>query len=642
MAKTAGYRYVLVLIACLFITGSAFAQRASGKWVISPVETKNFPSITFFAAPYTAEGIFLNIPNAQNLTLYENDQTLPVDRLEPLQTGAQFAVALNPGPAFAIRNGQGISRYDLLIEYLSQWAENSRATQDDLSLLTSNGSNLTHVTDHAIWLQALQAYTPDIRNSQPNLDVLTRAINAAADSTAQTGMGKAVLFITPPLDTANAGSIQNFISLANTNNVRIHVWVIASESALTGTAVEQLEQLAQQTGGQVFKFSGTQTFPEIDSLLEPLRQTYRITYTSQIRGSGSHNLRVELNTGSERISSTVQTFDLNIRPAAVALLSPPTQIERRPPAANNATQTRATLQNILFPLEQPIQAYIEFPDGFPRPLTRSALYVNNRLHHENTTAPFDQFTLDLSEFNSNTTLNLKIIIEDSLGLRGESVSTPIEIVILRPNETIVTQVISKAPLLLVTVGALLAGSVFVWALVIGGKLSPARSSLTRSKKAPRCNDPVTQPVPIAATESTRTNPPRRWLWKTRANTAPPPSMAQLEHLDENHRSQSSLAIPIYAAEVTIGSDVAQATLVLQDPSIAGLHARLTRQTDGCFYISDHNSIAGTWINYAPIGTENVRLQHGDLLHIGRVGFRFSQNNPAVVRRIVIHPQEFSQ
>ncbi|GAB4403163.1 MAG: hypothetical protein OHK0052_26220 [Anaerolineales bacterium] len=641
MAKTAGYRYVLALIACLFITGSAFAQRASGKWVISPVETKNFPSITFFAAPYNAEGIFLRIPNAQNLTLYENDQNLPIDALETLRTGAQFAVALNPGPAFAIRNGQGVSRYDLLIQHLTAWAENSRATEDDLSLLTSNGNNLMHVNDHAVWLQTLRDYTPDIRNSTPNLDVLTRAINAAADNSVQTGMGKAVLFITPPLDAANAGSIQNFISLANAQNIRIHVWVIASESALTGSAVEPLEQLARQTGGQVFKFSGTQTLPDLDTLLEPLRQTYRITYTSQIRSSGSHSLRVELNTSTESISSTVQTFELNIRPAAVALLSPPAKIERRPPAANNATQTRATLQNILFPLEQPIQAYIEFPDGFPRPLTRSALYVNNHLHQENTAAPFDQFTLDLSEFNSSSTINLKIIIEDSLGLRGESISTPIEIVILRPTETIVTQVIGQAPLLLVIVGTLLAGSVFVWALVVGGKLSPARSSLTRSKKAPRRNDPVTQPVPIAATEPTRKNPPRRWLWKTRATIAPP-IIAQLEHLDENHRSQSSLAIPIHAAEVTIGSDVSQATLVLQDPSIAGLHARLTRQADGYFYISDHNSIAGTWINYTPISSENVRLQHGDLLHIGRIGFRFSQHNPAAIRRIVIHPQETAQ
>lgn len=641
MAKSASYRYVFGVIACLLITGSAFAQRVSGRWIASPVETKNFPVLSFFAAPYTAEGAFVHIPNAQTLTLTENDQTLPIDALETLQTGAQFVVALNPAPSFAIRNGQGVSRYDLLTQHLTQWAENSRATQDDLSLLTSNGSNLTHVSDHAAWLQALQGYTPDIRNSQPNLDVLTRAINTAADSSSQVRLGKAVLFITPPLDAANAGNIQNFISLANTQNVRIYVWMIASEAAFSGSAVEQLEQLAQQTGGQIFKFSGTQPLPEIDTLLEPLRQAYRITYTSKIRSSGSHTLNLALNTDEAIISGTLQTFDLNIRPAAVALLSPPARIERRPLTANNTSQTRAALQNILLPLEQPLQVYIEFPDGSPRPLKRSQLYVNNSLHMQNLTAPFDQFTLDLSTFDRDTTLKLKIIIEDTLGLRGESVVTPIQIVILRPNQTIVTQIIGKAPLLLVVVSALLAGSIFVWALVVGGKLTPPRSSLTRRQKTPRRNDPVTQPVTITATEAARPTTPRRWLWKARPNTAPP-TIAQLEHLNQNHHSHSSLTIPIHAAEVTIGSDISQATLLLQDPSIAGLHARLIRQADGNFYISDHNSIAGTWVNYTPISSENVRLQHGDLLHIGRVGFRFSQTNPAAVRRIVIHPQETAQ
>ena len=44
------------------------------------------------------------------------------------------------------------------------------------------------------------------------------------------------------------------------------------------------------------------------------------------------------------------------------------------------------------------------------------------------------------------------------------------------------------------------------------------------------------------------------------------------------------------------------------------------------------TIAGTWINYAPVTPDGGRLQHGDLIHIGKVGFRFTESNPAYATR----------
>jgi len=42
-------------------------------------------------------------------------------------------------------------------------------------------------------------------------------------------------------------------------------------------------------------------------------------------------------------------------------------------------------------------------------------------------------------------------------------------------------------------------------------------------------------------------------------------------------------------------------------------------------VADLGSEAGTWVNYAPVSAEGSQLRHGDLLHIGRVAFRFLLN-----------------
>jgi predicted component of type VI protein secretion system len=69
--------------------------------------------------------------------------------------------------------------------------------------------------------------------------------------------------------------------------------------------------------------------------------------------------------------------------------------------------------------------------------------------------------------------------------------------------------------------------------------------------------------------------------------------------------------------------------------VEGLHARLIRKEDGSFWLSDQGSVAGTWINYCPVPTEGAPVEHGDLLNIGRIGFRFTQREPHHPRKPVV-------
>jgi hypothetical protein len=132
---------------------------------------------------------------------------------------------------------------------------------------------------------------------------------------------------------------------------------------------------------------------------------------------------------------------------------------------------------------------------------------------------------------------------------------------------------------------------------------------------------------------------RRAGWANRlqwpGRNSAPTADAYLNPLPDEENEDTLPPIPIGADGLIFGSDAEAATLLLDDPSVEAVHARLTRQEDGSFRLADEGSIAGTWVNYTPISREGARLEHGDLIHVGRIGFRFTLRRPAQVRKPVI-------
>ena len=84
-------------------------------------------------------------------------------------------------------------------------------------------------------------------------------------------------------------------------------------------------------------------------------------------------------------------------------------------------------------------------------------------------------------------------------------------------------------------------------------------------------------------------------------------------------------IPVVIPEMTFGSDPMQATRILDDPSVSPLHARL-KEENGEYILSDEKSIAGTSVNFELLTTPR-RLQHDDVLQIGRLSYRFKLRKP---------------
>jgi pSer/pThr/pTyr-binding forkhead associated (FHA) protein len=88
-------------------------------------------------------------------------------------------------------------------------------------------------------------------------------------------------------------------------------------------------------------------------------------------------------------------------------------------------------------------------------------------------------------------------------------------------------------------------------------------------------------------------------------------------------------IQLFEKEITFGTDPVQCTQILDDSSIAPMHARLRQTEDGGFLLLDNGSIAGTWVNYEPIPREGYRLMHGDMVNFGQLSYRFTLRVPPV-------------
>jgi hypothetical protein len=102
-------------------------------------------------------------------------------------------------------------------------------------------------------------------------------------------------------------------------------------------------------------------------------------------------------------------------------------------------------------------------------------------------------------------------------------------------------------------------------------------------------------------------------------------------------SPQILRISLTGIDLILGSDASLTPTPLEDPSVSGMHARIIRLANGKYKIQDLDSDAGTWINYHQVEPKGQILQHNDLIHLGRVAYRFHYAEPPAPRQIHIQP-----
>jgi hypothetical protein len=606
------------------VYNSSSAQEGNQVW-LAPIDTEDFPTITSYLDVRTSEGDFVFGLDRDNVSIIENDNRASVLEFEPLHTGVQFVIALSPGPSFDIRDVQGVSRYDHLAQALVGWAKSREAsTDDDLSIIIAEGPESTHETEINNIISLLGSYTPVESDTGPDFDLLAQALDVAADPTTNPAMGRAVLFITPlPSQDVSLG-LQSLAARANQQGVKMFIWLVASSELFSSQEAEQLAILAEQTGGRLFAYSGQEVIPSPEEFLEPIRNKYFLAYESQITTSGSHQVSAEVNLNGTNTTSQVQTFDLEVLPPSISFISPPMEIERISPDEESEPEN-------LVPDSQEMEVFIEFPDGHPRSLKRTTFFVDGEEVETNRTEPFDQFTWDLSEYTASGEHILAVEVEDDLGLIARSLDTSVRVSVGNSSPSPL-RVLSRNRTAIAGIVVAVSGAVLLLVLILGGRLRPGflRDYRRRNKRS----DPVTQPVQVNQEQTTL--PRATWINRIQwpRGRISSKSFAQLVPLTGSNQEETYPPIVITSESVTFGSDAGEADQIVNDGSVEGLHARLERESKGVFRLSDEGSTAGTWVNYAPISSGGVILEQGDMIHIGRVGFRFMMRNAQRVRKPV--------
>jgi hypothetical protein len=632
-------RIFWIFILLLLFPISARAQTAA-QAILSPLVTDSFPIILSTLEVFDGEGNFIHNLGQRDVTIIEDNQKTQISALEELETGAQFVVALNLGPTFAIRDVNGISRIERIQGALNNWAASHKSTKDDLSFITNDGSENSHLANAAQWLYGYNAYETNPREAVPSLDVLFRAIELASDPVPQKNMGRTVLLLTPPPDRTGIATLQSITSLAKQERVRIHVWMVSSPAYFSSQGANQLADMAGQTGGKFFAYSGVETIPNVENYLNPLRYVYALSYESKIRNSEPHQVYAQVSSYNQQIISEPQNFEIRVSPPNPIFLSPPIEISR----ANTAAFAEALSDQVGYtPEEQPLKILIEFPDGRPRPLVRSSLYVDGIVVDENLTPPFDAFTWSLRDYTSSRAHILQVEVLDSLGLSSSSIENKVQINVQQTPQSVISTLRQNAP---VIAGAVVAsaGGILLLVLIVRGHIHPKTFNPQRKNSSKSRGEREKKKDSIIITESTGSDQTKQRLpkWINRISRPQRESptdrqIAYLEPFTETRKNPVKETIPISIGEITIGRDSTLSTISINDDALNGLHTRLIVSKIGDYKIFDEDSAAGTWVNYKPISSEGVTLSHGDIIHIGRIGLRFKIIDKTLIPKpIVIH------
>jgi hypothetical protein len=564
------------------------------------LKTAAFPTIKLSVDAYDASGNFITGLDKTDFTILEDGQKHSPDEVVVFDPGVEFVVVINPARSFTILDNQGISRYDKIAKALSSWAGTLPAISNDAySLVTAGGPSAFHTRDPKSWVTSLNAYQPKAKDLSSSFDILTQAIDIASGSMLEPGARRAILFITPLAETADVSTLQSLALRATQLNVHVFVWVVASADSPATPGFLGLQDLATQTGGQFFLYSGSETLPDPSGYLDPMRSGYQLTYTSSLTSSGSHSLVVSISSQAGQIDLPAVDFEMDIQPPNPILITPPVEILRSPADASHYDVSALT------PAQQKLELIIEFPDGHPRALVSTSLLVDGETIAKNTTEPFNQFVWDLTGYTTSGKHDLQVEVVDVLGLQKLSISIPIMMTIVEAPPA--WKVLLANYGFWISIGVLVLASMLLTWLIL---------RIARKRHAAKKSQGTTSRVAVLPAEEQQS------IFHRSVKKAP----AFLLPLTEDGSNPVTGNLQLGAKEIRLGSDASKVDFYLKDPSIEVLHAIIYRQ-ETSYSVSDQGSLAGTWINYNRLSAGQQILNHGDIIHFGILAYRFLLNDP---------------
>ncbi len=613
----------MLLLAAVFT--STYAQEA-GTVTIAKPDISAWPQVSTTFTAIDPSGAFIKDLRPGELRVIENNVTIPDYTLEMERVGVRFYVAINEGPTLDNRFS-GVMRIDRIKTALFNWITAQPAeTQDEFHLVINQGAYQMNPADPGSWNDTLEGYLPDLVNATPGMASFSTAVDNALNTSLSSPKATAVLFITPlPTETQLTG-MQEIIARAKSNGLRVFIWLVGPQDYAGSETALQLEGFARDTGGEYFLFSGAEELPVIADLLEPMEYLYHLSYTTPANVSGDYSLVLNVTRGEVSLTSEPVTFTLVVSAPNPIFLSPPSEITR------TWTEAKKKADSVLTPDGAELEIVVEYPDGMMRDLVYSRLFVDNKLADENTSPPFETFTWDISGYTETGSHTLQVIIEDTAGLKGQTIDLPVDVIIAEQTFSTTDRIIEQFTLVNSIVAAVILLMVIVGIILLVRMLKKKSGKKDKGK----ASDPVTQAVRI---NGEYTLAPERYKEKVKWPVIRGLGLAPARLLQKRSASpqvEYLLEIPLGNEETLIGSERKKVDYVLVHSTVSPLHARIFKDADGNYRIADSGSAAGTWVNYAPVSTRGVQLEHGDLVQFGRLAYIFEVHG-AVPKRVQVLP-----
>jgi hypothetical protein len=436
---------------------------------------------------------------------------------------------------------------------------------------------------------ALDGYNP----APPNVTPLQAMLTAAVDHLAagETGRFRAVLLYTDGARLDRQLDFPALIEAAQAADVTLYVAILGAEAA--PEEIANVERLTGPTNGLYAPMPEPEAADPLYEIFRTQGQQTELTYRSAVRQNGTYEVSVSL--GNVRDAAE---FELTLA-APVVTLEAPATIRR----AGSAVDTPLAL---LQPAVLPLTVRVEWPDGRPRALTELLFRVDGAPQPVAADLAPDADGLlalpwDISDRDAGR-YRLEVEVADELGFRASAAPVEAAIEVTRPSPPTPTPAPTPTPLPILAerIGRPLW---IVLALMIVAVAAGLLFRLARRRRpAPAAPEPIPQIVPAE----------------------PPPdggrhvAVLALQNGEEDWGEE----IEITAADVTIGREPDAVDIVIDDPGVSRLHARIRRAVSGEYWLYDEGSAQGTYLNYERLGLAPRRLEHDDVVRLGRVTVRF--------------------
>lgn len=598
---------LLLMPVWLALPGGDAAAQSDPELRITAIDQSEFPTVGLRLL--TRDDRSAPITDLSGLVLRENRAPIPEFELARVPTGVDLVLVIDGNDTILqVDDNDGVTRRDKVAAGVEQFARQfmNPTGLDRVTILAPDetggwltlGEDLTRPSDVA---QAVADYQPA---APPRLTPLNDMLTAALDHLAMRrddGRFQAVVLYTDGGRLEQQLAFQDLALAAQTGGVPFFGAILGATA--DENEVAALERLAGPTRGAVVHMPDPTATDDIYRLIQSQGQQTEARYRSLVRRGGEVEVSAAL--GNVRAESS---FTLELAEPELSLALPDDTITRTGQAID-------TPLPLLQPAVYPLTATITWPDGIQRDLTEFAFLVNGRRQPlPATTAPDGDGTIALTWDISNTdagAYELQVQARDVLGYEMSSPPQTVTIAVDRPQPPTPTPQPTVVP---------------VPSLTLPGDIDPENPLLWLV--------PVVPALLVAAVWLAFRR--RRRHRDTADDPAPPPPAPEPPPHDDRHvptlerlaaDGSAVAAIPLSDRDTLIGRDAEHATLVIDDPTVARLHARLRQTGPAEFWLYDEGSTSGTFLNHTRLGLAPRPVRHGDHVQFGRVAYRFTLQLP---------------